>query len=51
MSADTTTVAMSDEALEELLQLTLLNQRAEGLVLTPEEVDEVRSKLRKQHNL
>ena len=51
MSADTTTAGMSDEELEELLQLTLLNQRIEGFVLTPEEIDEVRARLREQHNL
>ena len=42
---------MTEEELEELLQLTLDNQRAEGLVLTPEEIVTVRANLLKQHIL
>jgi hypothetical protein len=37
---------LSPERIEELLQLTISNQRAEGIYLSPDEIDEVRRRLR-----
>lgn len=51
MTSETPEAPMTTERLEELLQLTVLNQRIEGYELTPEEVSMVRENLRRHYNL
>lgn len=49
MNDNPSSPTITERELEDLLQLTIENQRAEGIVLTPQEIVTVRNNLRKQH--